>query len=234
MNKDSSGFILQIKDLNVSLGGQKIIEGVSLNLKDKENLMIVGPNGAGKTIMLKALLGLIPYEGEIKWKENIKIGYVPQRLSMPKEIPLSVEEFFKFKSASMEKIRESLESVGLNDFCILKMELGMISAGQFQRVMIAWSLIDKPDALLFDEPTAGIDIGGEETIYNLLKKIEKSINITIILVTHDLNIVYRLADNVLCLNKKALCYGNPKEALSPENIDKLYKGEIKFYDHTHD
>lgn len=227
-------FILQIKDLNVSLAGQKIIEGVSLNLKDKENLMIVGPNGAGKTIMLKVLLGLIPYEGEIKWKENIKIGYVPQKLSMPKEIPLSVEEFFRFKSASMEKIKESLESVGLNDPYILKMELGMISAGQFQRVMIAWSLIDKPDALLFDEPTAGIDIGGEETIYNLLKKIEKSINITIILVTHDLNIVYKLADNVLCLNKKALCYGNPKEALSSENVDKLYKGEIKFYDHTHD
>lgn len=227
-------FILQIKDLNVSLNGQKIIEGVSLNLKDKENLMIVGPNGAGKTIMLKVLLGLIPYEGEIKWKDNIKIGYVPQKLSMPKEIPLSVEEFFRFKSASMEKIKESLESVGLNDFCILKMELGMISAGQFQRVMIAWSLIDKPNALLFDEPTAGIDIGGEETIYNLLKKIEKNLNLTIILVSHDLNIVYKLADNVLCLNKKALCYGNPKEALSQENIDKLYKGEIKFYDHTHD
>lgn len=227
-------FILQIKNLNVSLAGQKIIEGVSFNLKDKENLMIVGPNGAGKTIMLKVLLGLIPYEGEIKWKENIKIGYVPQKLFMPKEIPLSVEEFFRFKSASMERIIESLRSVGLNDSCILKMELGKISAGQFQRVMIAWSLIDKPDVLLFDEPTAGIDIGGEETIYNLLKKIEKSVNLTIILVSHDLNIVYRFADNVLCLNKKALCYGHPKEALSSENIDKLYKGEIKFYEHAHD
>lgn len=232
MNKD---IILQVENLNVIFDSEKIIDNLSFNLKDKENLVIVGPNGAGKTVLLRALLGVIPYDGKIKWKDGVKIGYVPQRFFPPNEIPLSVEEFFSFKKVDLEKVKKYLNSVGMdNGISFLKKQLGDLSAGQFQRIMIAWTLVDEPDVLLFDEPTTGIDIGGEETIYNLLKKIEKEINLTIILITHDLNVVYKLADSVLCLNKKTICYGVPNDVLSSENVDKLYGGEVKFYYHQHD
>lgn len=226
--------ILEVKNLNVSFNGDKVLDGLSFNLKEKENLVIVGPNGAGKTVLLKALLGIVPFKGEIRWTRNVKISYVPQKFFPAKEIPLSVEEFFNFKRAPAEEIEKWLKSVGLNDFAILKKRLGKVSAGQFQRIMIAWSLIDKPDALLFDEPTSGIDIGGEETIYNLLARIEKEVNLNIILVTHDLNVVYKFADNVLCLNKKALCYGSPQQTLTAESLHQLYGKEINIYKHDHD
>lgn len=100
-------------------------------------------------------------------------------------------------------------------------------------MVIAWSLVDDPEVLLFDEPTSGIDIGGEETIYSLLHKFWKEKNITILLVTHDLNIVWKHANKVLCLNKKKLCLGNPNDILSSENLKQLYGTGIKFYKHEH-
>lgn len=226
--------ILKVKNLSVSFNGDKIIDDLSFDLKNKENLIIVGPNGAGKSVLLKTLLGIFPFSGEIKWREGLKVSYFPQSFFPAKEIPLSVKEFFKFKKAPQNKIEESLKAVGLDDLSILSKKIGFLSTGQFQRMMIAWSLVDDPHVLLFDEPTSGIDIEGEETIYNLLSQIEEKINLTIIIITHDLNIVYKLADNVLCLNKKAVCYGAPQEALSSGNLHKLYGGEMKVYQHKHD
>jgi len=123
--------------------------------------------------------------------------------------------------------------VGINDLSILKKKIGVISSGLLQRILIAWALVDNPEVLLFDEPFSGIDIEGEETIYNLLSQIEKECDLTIILITHDLSVVYKFADSVLCLNKKLICYGSPKEALTPEGLNRLYGGEIKFYKHEH-
>jgi len=229
--------ILEVKNLTVSFGEEKVIDNISFNLKEKENLVVIGPNGAGKSVLLKALLGIVPFQGEIKWGEclptgrQVKIGYVPQKFLPEKNIPLSIEEFFKFKKTSDEKIKEVLRRVGIKDFSILKKKIGVISFGQLQRILIAWALIDEPNVLLFDEPFSGIDIEGEETIYNLLVQIEKELNLTIILITHDLSVVYKIADSVLCLNKKAICYGPPKEILSVENLEKLYKGELKFHGH---
>lgn len=225
--------ILEVKNLNISFKEDKVIDNLNFNLKEKENLVVVGPNGAGKTVLLKALLGIVPFGGEIKWKKDVKIGYVPQKFLTDKTIPLTVEEFFKFRCADNEKISNALQSVGIKDLSILKKKIGIISSGQLQRILIAWGLIDNPDVLLFDEPTAGIDIEGEETIYNLLAQIEKERDLTIVLITHDLNVVYKFADSVLCLNKKTICYGTPQEALSPDSLNRLYGGEIKFYPHTH-
>jgi zinc transport system ATP-binding protein len=229
MNKN----ILEVKNLNVSFNTERVLDNLSFNLKEKENLVVVGPNGAGKTVLLRALLGIIPFTGEIKWGKEVKIGYVPQKFLPDKTIPLTVEEFFKFKIRNAKKISESLNLVGIKHKSILKKKVGEISSGQLQRILIAWSLIDEPDILLFDEPTAGIDIEGEETIYNLLTHIEKERDLTIILVTHDLNVVYKFANSVLCLNKKAICYGSPQEALGPDSLNQLYGGEIKFYTHDH-
>jgi zinc transport system ATP-binding protein len=224
--------ILEIKNLSVSFNNEKVIDNLSFNLKEKENLVVIGPNGAGKSVLLKALLGIVPFQGEIKWKEGVKIGYVPQKFLPEKNIPLNIEEFFKFKKASDKKIKEALKRVGINDLSILKKKIGVISSGLLQRILIAWALIDGPDVLLFDEPFSGIDIEGEETIYNLLAQIEKDLNLTIVLITHDLSIVYKIADTVLCLNKKEICYGPPPEAITTESLSRLYKGGIRFHEHV--
>ncbi len=228
--------ILKVKNLEVELSEEKIIESLSFEVKEREIFTILGPNGAGKTTLFKALLGFITYKGEISWSQkDLKIGYLPERLSRSKfkELPISVREFFKFKESSDEKILRMLKLVGLENPKILEKDPGNLSSGQFQRMLIGWSLIGNPQVLFFDEPTTGIDIGGEETIYSLLHKFWKERNLTILLITHDLNIVYKYSTNVLCLNKKAICSGPSREILTPENLEKLYGTEIKFYKHTH-
>ena len=94
------GIVLKVKNLNVDLGKERILENLSFEVKEGEVLTILGPNGAGKTVLLKTLLGILPYKGKIEWMPKIRIGYVPQRLPFIKDIPLSVEEFFELKNVS--------------------------------------------------------------------------------------------------------------------------------------
>lgn len=232
-NKNLNDYILQVNNLNVSFGDEKILDDLSFKIKKGENLAVVGPNGAGKTVLLKSLLGILPHSGEIKWSENAKLSYVPQKILPEKNLPLSVGEFFGMKNISPTQARETLASVGIMEENFVKKRIGTISSGQLQRVIIAWGLAGDPAVLLFDEPTAGIDTGGEETIFNLLVKIEKERNLTIIMVTHDMSVVYGLADSVLCLNKKLICRGAPSEALNSESIKRLYGEDVVFYKHEH-
>ena len=226
--------ILEVKDLNIEIAGSKIVENISFTINKGDVLAIIGPNGAGKTMLLKALLGLIPFEGKIEWAQNIKLGYVPQRLEIETDIPLTVKEFFRLRDRNFnnEKIIEILKSVQLNEN-ILNSGFGQISVGQRQRILIAWAMLENPDVLLFDEPTADIDIAGQESIYKMLHEIQNKTNLTIILVSHDLNIVYRYAEKILCLNKKQICMGTPQEILRAERLLELYGGEKAFYQHKH-
>jgi zinc transport system ATP-binding protein len=224
--------ILEVKNLTVRLNGEDVLVDLSFNVYDGEVLAILGPNGAGKTTLLKALLGIVPYEGVVKWREEVRIGYVPQRLPFIKDVPLSVKEFFQLKNASENEAEKILKSIGLGKE-ILKKKIGDLSSGQFQRILIGWALALDPDVLLFDEPLAGIDIGGQESIYNFLERLKETRNLTILFVTHELSVVYRLADRVLCLNKRMLCSGAPKEMLTPEALSNLYANLVKFYQHKH-
>lgn len=230
----SSQPLLKVANLNVNLGKEEIIKNLSFEIQAGEILTILGPNGAGKTVLLKALLGLLPYQGEARWSQKIKIGYLPQGLTplKIKDLPLSVEEFFKLK-ISIRLIQKSLNQLGILEKNFLKKRMGDLSFGQFQRVLIAWTLIDEPDVLFFDEPTTGIDISGMETVYSLLHQIWQKKKITILLVTHDLNIIYQYSSRVLCLNQTAVCFGQPKEVLNPEVFKKMYGSEVKFYQHAH-
>jgi zinc transport system ATP-binding protein len=224
--------ILRVKDLNVKLDGEEVLIDLSFNVDEGEVLAILGPNGAGKTTLLKALLGIVPYEGVVEWREGVKVGYVPQRLPFIKDVPLSVKEFFRLENASENEAREILKSIGLGEE-ILGKKVGDLSSGQFQRILIGWALASDPNVLLFDEPLAGIDIGGQESVYGLLERLKVKKNLTILFVTHELSVVYRLADRVLCLNKRMLCSGAPREKLTPEAISNLYASPIKFYQHKH-
>lgn len=224
--------VLKVRTLSVELEGEKVINNLSFEVKKGDTLTILGPNGAGKTVLLKTLLGLLPYKGEVEWKKNIRIGYVPQRLPFIKDIPLSVKDFLKLKKSSEKEIEEILNSVGLKEN-LLNKKIGDLSSGQFQRILIAWSLIENPQILLFDEPTTGIDIEGEETVYRLLARLKRDRELTVLLVTHDLSVVYTFSNHVICLNKQPICYGFPREVLTPENLQKLYGEEVKYYRHKH-
>ncbi len=225
--------ILKVENLNVKLDDELIICNLSFEVKEGEVFTILGPNGAGKTVLLKTLLGMFPYEGKIEWKKGIKIGYVPQRVPFVKDFPISVEELFRLKTKDKKEVKETLKLVGFDE-SFLKKNLGEISSGQYQRILVGWALIGKPEVLLFDEPTSGIDILGEETIYQLLERLKKERNLTIILVTHDLSVVFKFSDYVVCLNKCPICQGKPKEVISSETLSKLYGQEIKFYEHYHE
>ena len=225
--------ILKVKNLNVELAREKIIENLNFEVKEKETLVILGPNGAGKTVLFRTLLGLLPFKGEIQWREGLKISYVPTGLPLTKDIPLTIREFFDLKEIHGKEAVKVLKTVGMIDSNILEKRIAFLSSGQFQRLLVAWGLAGDPQVLLFDEPTASIDIKGQESIYLLLDKLRNERKLTILLITHDLSVVYKLADNVICLNKKALCQGPALEVLTPQHLSLLYGGEVKFYQHKH-
>lgn len=224
--------ILKVENLAVKLDKETVLENLSFEVERGEVLTILGPNGAGKTVLLKTLLGILPHEGKIEWQKGVKLSYVPQRLPFIKDIPMRVREFFGLKKASPVETKEILDSVSLPEN-ILEKRIGDLSSGQFQRILIAWALVSNPQVLLFDEPTTGVDISGQESIYELLAKLKKERNLTILLVTHDLSVVYQLATRCLCLNKKMFCYSVPQE-LTAERLAQLYGGEIKLYQHHHE
>lgn len=227
--------LLRVQNMAVKINGEDVITHLSFDVEEGEILMILGPNGAGKTVLLKALLDILPHTGTIAWKKGVKIGYVPQRLPYVKDIPLSVQEFFELKKVAKEDILPMLNSVGIEGGVdMLKKRMGTLSSGQFQRILVSWALLDHPDVLLFDEPFAGVDVSGKESIYGLLEKLQKEKHLTIFLVSHDLSIVYSFATKVLCLNKRMVCTGSIQEALTPENLSQLYGWETKFYAHTHE
>jgi zinc transport system ATP-binding protein len=228
--------LLEVVNLNVNLDGKKILENLSFQVKEGEILTILGPNGAGKSVLLATLLGLLPYEGIIQWNKKPQIGYLPQGLNQLKlkDLPLTVQDFFTLKNISpkKEEIEKYLALVGLEKD-ILSKRAGSLSGGQFQRMLVAWVLISHPGVIFFDEPTTGIDIGGGETIYSLLHNIWEQEKLTIILVTHDLNIVYEHSNNVLCLSSRGHhCFGAPKEILDIETLKEVFGREIKLYEHN--
>ena len=229
--------VLKIENLTVSFDDNKVIDNLSFSIRRGDVIAIVGPNGAGKSVLFRTLMGLVPYLGKIEWSPGLKISYIPQRFNAEKDFPLTAREFLRLKSKDQRKIMSALDSVGLKhqniEHHLLDQRLGWLSGGQLQRVLIAWAILDNPDVLLFDEPTTGIDVGGEETIYNLLKKLNDEMALTILLISHDLNIVYKYANSVLCLNKEKICFGPPNDVLDPRALAKLYGGEAGFYAHEH-
>ena len=234
--------LLSVSELAVEINSHQIIENISFELSEDETMAVIGPNGAGKSVLFRALLGLLPHSGNIEWKKDVKIGYVPQKLAIDADLPLTTAEFFQLAGAKLSKVREALSWVGfeedrphrghLKDH-VLSGRMGVLSGGELQRVLIAWALVRDPDVLLFDEPTSGVDVGAEETIYALLKKLQEKRKLAILLISHDLNVVYRFANKVICLNKEMVCYGPPADVLDKESLHKLYGGHVGIYQHSH-
>ena len=216
-------FILKVSDLGIEISNQRILDNVNFKIKKGITLAIVGPNGAGKTTLFRALLNLIPYSGKIEWNGKVKIGYVPQILSV-RDIPISVKEFLSFKNESESDMRSVLASVGLDSEAVVGKSLGTLSGGQLRRVLIGWAIVDKPDVLLFDEPTSGVDLDSEEAIYGMLRRLTEQNKITLLLISHDLHIVREYSDYALALNKCVVFFGESKEVMNPAT-QKLIYGE---------
>ncbi len=226
--------ILQISDLKVKFNHHFVLDNVSFTVKRDETLAVIGPNGAGKTVLFRAMLNLIPYEGNIAWSPDVKIGYVPQRFYVARDIPLTVEEFLKTRETKNSKIIKALQDVGFSQTNICKLRLGVLSGGELQRVLIAFAILGSPNVLLFDEPTSGIDISAEVTVYNLIEKLRKEKDLTIIFISHEIDVVHKYADNVLCLSRKQICYGPPKKTLNKKSLEKMYGEEVHFHHHEYE
>lgn len=217
--EDSNGYILKVSNLKVELQNQIILENVNFKLKKGTTLAIVGPNGAGKTILFKSLLNLVPYTGNIEWEKKVKIGYVPQEISV-KDIPISVKEFLSYRDHS--DVESALAAVRLDDKSLLNKSLCVLSGGQLRRVLIAWAIIDNPNVLLFDEPTTGVDVGSEESIFVMLDALKKQKNITMLLITHDIHLVKEYTNQLLGLNKCATYFGESQKIADPALQQKIY------------
>ena len=231
-NNDDN-YILQVYDLTVDISNQPILSSLNFRVRQGVTLAIVGPNGAGKTTLFRALLNLIPHSGRIEWNGKVKIGYVPQVLSV-RDIPISVKEFLALKNESESDMKTALTSVGLNFDGILEKSLATLSGGQTRRVLIAWAIVDKPDVLLFDEPTSGVDLDSEEAIYGMLRKLTAKNKITLLLITHDLHIVREYSDYALALNKCLVFFGESRKVMKPETQKLIYGEHIcKEYGENH-
>jgi zinc transport system ATP-binding protein len=221
----SNEYLLKVSNLKVQLQNQIILENVYFQIKKGTILAIVGPNGAGKTVLFRALLNLVPYSGIIEWSEKAKIGYVPQNVSV-KDIPISVKEFLSYKKDS--DIEGALQSVRL-DSSILNKTLGILSGGQLRRVLIAWALIDDPNVLLFDEPTVGVDIGGEESIFVMFSELRRKKDMTMLLITHDIHLVKEYTDKLLALSKCTTFFGDSSQIAEPSLQQKIYGETVCLY-----
>ena len=229
--------ILSVEDLFVSFNGTPVIDDLSFTLERGDNLHVIGPNGSGKTVLLRALLGTVRYSGRITWAPNVRLGYVPQKIDADRHLPINLGNLLAAKAAITgaphKGLRGILRDVGIKPE-MLRESLGHLSGGQFQKALVAFALLGKPDVLLLDEPTASIDELGEGEIYELLHRLQDAYNLTIVLVSHDLSVVFRYANQVLCLNKQNVCFGKPTDVLTPQTLAKLYGQGYKFYHHLHD
>jgi ABC-type Mn2+/Zn2+ transport system ATPase subunit len=240
---------LDVRDLTVSLDGHRILDSLSFTVAQGQTTAIIGPNGAGKSVLLKTIIGLLPqtsgqinilgYPHQQYRKIASRISYIPQHFSIEPYLPFTVRNLFWLKSshifgftrAQKERMEYLTTRVGMHG--MLDRPITSLSGGQVQRLLLAYSLMDNPQLLLLDEPSSGIDVQGQETIYALLKRIQEETKITVILISHELEIVLSYCDQVLCLNKKLLCAGIPQEVLSHDILQRMYDMPVGHFTHHH-
>lgn len=231
---------LDVHHLTVKLGGRTIVDDISLSVEEGETVALIGPNGAGKSVLVKTILRLLPKtSGEVRLfgtpheqyaKVAPLVSYVPQFIAVEKTFPLTVEELFALKSGSDPKRRvHCLKMVGGQG--LEQQRLGTLSGGQLQRIFLAFALIDRPRLLFLDEPSSGIDIGAEETIYNLIRRVSTEEKMTVVLISHDIDIVAGFAQHVFCINRQLLCSGPPAAVLTEETLRRAYGPHVGVYAH---
>lgn len=228
------GNALDVEGLSVRLGGKDLLRGLSFSVPAGSALAVIGPNGAGKTVLFRALIGVVPRGGSVRWASGTRIGYVPQKLDITRDLPITGRDFLRAKAdvsgASGTDAAGVLRRVSLSP-SVADQPIGSFSGGQFQRLLLAAALMGKPTVLLFDEPTSGVDEPGEERLYEMIQRVQEAERLTLLLISHELTVVYRYATNVLCLSREEPCFGPPEEILTPQRIEQLYGTPLKYHHH---
>jgi zinc transport system ATP-binding protein len=221
---------LSVENLNVSYSHHHVLEDISFQIERGQFVCVIGPNGGGKSTLLKALVGLLPIRSGTIRREAKNIGYVPQQLRIDSAVPLRVDEFLSLKLSKRRvwfgpgrtrgTARKKLEEIGAAH--LIDRQLSELSGGEFQRILIAYALLDNPDLLLLDEPMTGLDVRGGMSFDGLLHHLNDHVGMTILMVSHDLHLVEHVSDQVLCINRTVHCHGSPDQVLQPDNLSKAY------------
>jgi zinc transport system ATP-binding protein len=243
---------IEVKDVSFSYNGNPILQDISFDVDEGEYLGIIGPNGGGKTTLFKVILGLLkPQTGEVRifgeplesFKRRHLIGYVPQKSLSDYYFPATVEEvvrsgrtarlglfkrFSKDDALAIERVMEVTDVAGLKGRLI-----GQLSGGERQRVFIARALASGPKILILDEPDVGVDVTAQEKFYSFLEELNSGSGITILLISHDIDVVAHQAKTILCLNRRLVCHGPPRDFITEEYMQKLYGKKVRFILHGH-
>ena len=218
---------VEIKNLSVKIGKEDIIKNINMQVHCGELVMIIGRNGAGKSTLLKSILGEMECTGKIEFidmkenkKKKIKVGYVPQNLNIERDMPTTVYDMFASYISNKpiwiakdkklyKKIKDSLKLFGAEK--LIDKRIGNLSGGELQRVLLAIATTPVPNLLILDEPVSGVDRDGTKAFYEILSKLKKEYDMSILLVSHDLDLVKRFADRVILLDKEIIKQGIPED-----------------------
>ena len=232
-----NNILVKLKDAGIRQNDKWLVQGVSLEVEKGKIVTLIGPNGSGKSTTAKIALGIYKkIEGKVE-KFTDKIGYVPQKISVDWTLPLRVHDFMVLtENLKDEEINKALTLTGVLN--LKNKNLGNLSGGEFQRVLLARAISKKPELLVLDEPVQGVDFTGEIALYELIKKISEKLNCGILLISHDLHTVMSATDHVVCLNGHVCCSGTPI-AVAKNNEYKALFGEqaaqtLSIYEHKHD
>lgn len=227
-----------IENLKVQAGSTTILENVSLSIACGALTVIIGKNGAGKSTLIKSILGEVPYQGKIEFRDlkdntigNLRVGYVPQHLNIEKNAPVSVYDLvagyttnvpvFLYKSKKLYKeIQERLQV--FDGGALIDKQVGDLSGGELQRVLLTIACTPVPNLLMLDEPVSGIDRNGRKLFYKILNDLKQQYDLSIILVSHDLELTAEYADSVVLLDKTVLKEGNAKEVMGSEEFKEVF------------
>lgn len=235
--------MIEFNNVDLGYGKKPVLTSLNFNIQTGDFFGIVGPNGAGKTTLLKAILGLLkPINGEITFPDHGKgykkgIGYVPQHASVDEIFPITVQEmvlmgryekigiFKRPKEKDYETVKEMLKNVGIET--LVDKNYRELSGGQKQRTLIARAMVGEPKTLILDEPVEGMDIQGEIAIMELIKTLHTEYTLTVILVSHDLNIVANYVKTLSIIDKNTLRLGPVDSILNEETLAKVYGIKVK-------
>lgn len=209
--------LIECDNLSVQIGKRAILSDINLSINSQEIVTVLGPNGSGKTTLFKTIIGALkPSSGELKKKPGLRIGYVPQKLHIDETLPITVKRFMNLPGGhSAESVATALAHAGVPE--LNNQQIMGLSGGQFQRVLLARALLGDPDLLLLDEATQGLDHRGSADFYRQIASVRKKLGCAILMISHELHVVMRQTDRVICLNGHICCQGLPeKVSESPE------------------
>lgn len=230
--------LVELKGVRVTLDGRVVLSGVNFSIAPGEIVTIVGPNGSGKSTLLRAIVGAIaPASGTVIRRDGLTIGYVPQSLHIDRTMPLTVRRFLNLpRPASRTAIDAALEEAGVE--AVADQQMANLSGGQFQRVLLARALIGKPDLLILDEATRGLDQPGSAAFYRKVEEVRQTLGCAVLMVSHELHVVMAASDRVICLNGHICCEGAPEQVAQAEEYRALFgpgtQGALALYRHEHD